>query len=204
MTRVKLKPRGTPFLKGHPSYLTQESLETMRRKAALRRGVPRTAEAKANMSAALKGKKLSKEHREKLAQAKIGTKQSPEQIANRVASRRGYRHSEETLQKMHMAVVRARIARGADPEVLVSLRTGTENRQWRESVFARDNWTCQYCKAKGVILHAHHIRNFSTAEDVRFSTDNGITLCKKHHCDFHKKYGIKNNTLEQLTEYLNQ
>jgi len=32
--------------------------------------------------------------------------------------------------------------------------------------------------------------------------DNGITLSEKAHREFHKKYGIKNNTNEQLEEFL--
>ena len=41
------------------------------------------------------------------------------------------------------------------------IRKGIEFRLWRESVFARDNWTCQKCTVKGGRLHPHHILNFS-------------------------------------------
>jgi len=78
------------------------------------------------------------------------------------------------------------------------IRQNIEFRLWRESVFARDNWTCQKCKTKGGILHPHHIKNFSQYIELRFAIDNGITLCKNCHIKFHKKFGKNNNTKEQL------
>lgn len=83
------------------------------------------------------------------------------------------------------------------------IRNSTEFRLWRKSVFIRDNWTCQKCKVKGIYLHPHHIQNFAQYPELRFIIDNGITLCKKCHMKFHNKYGRKNNTKEQLEEFLN-
>ena len=77
-----------------------------------------------------------------------------------------------------------------------------EFRLWREAVFARDNWTCQKYGIKGGRLHPHHIKNFSEYPELRFAVDNGITFSEKAHKEFHKKYGIKNNTKEQLEEFL--
>ena len=84
-----------------------------------------------------------------------------------------------------------------------AIRNSVEYDLWREAVFSRDNWTCQKCIQRGGILHAHHIFNFATHLDLRFAIDNGITLCKKCHKEFHKIYGNKNNTWEQLSEFLN-
>lgn len=82
------------------------------------------------------------------------------------------------------------------------IRHSIEYRLWRESVFARDNWTCQKTKVKGGNLHPHHIKNFAEYPELRFAIDNGITFSKKTHDKFHKKYGRKNNTLEQVIEFL--
>ena len=38
--------------------------------------------------------------------------------------------------------------------------------------------------------------------ELKFAIDNGITLSKKAHDEFHKLYGKNNNTREQLVEFL--
>jgi hypothetical protein len=84
------------------------------------------------------------------------------------------------------------------------IRNSIENNLWRESVFSRDNWTCQKYGIKGGKLHPHHIQNFAQFPELRFAIDNGITFSEKAHREFHKKYGIKNNTKEQVEEFLCQ
>lgn len=80
--------------------------------------------------------------------------------------------------------------------------------EWRESVFKRDDYTCQCCNDnKGGNLRAHHIRNFSEYEQGRFDINNGITLCDICHDpeiegSFHYVYGTRNNNREQLEEYI--
>jgi hypothetical protein len=83
-----------------------------------------------------------------------------------------------------------------------AIRNGIEFRLWRESVFIRDSWTCQKCEQQGGYLHPHHIQNFSQYKELRFAIDNGITFCKDCHWNFHKKYGNRHNTREQIVEFL--
>lgn len=89
------------------------------------------------------------------------------------------------------------------------IRTWIEYRLWRESVFSRDNWTCQKClkrskKSFAVFLHPHHILNFSSSPELRFDINNWITFCKECHHDFHVIFSEKNNTLEQVIEFINK
>ncbi len=57
------------------------------------------------------------------------------------------------------------------------MRTRKAYRVWRESVFKRDDWTCQRGGAKGVYLEAHHIKEISKFPELIYDVDNGETLC---------------------------
>ena len=61
------------------------------------------------------------------------------------------------------------------------IRGSSEYRQWRKSVFKRDDWTCQWCGERGGNLNADHIKPFCLFPDLRFNIDNGRTLCKPCH-----------------------
>lgn len=50
-------------------------------------------------------------------------------------------------------------------------------------------------------LTAHHLDGYSWCKEKRLDINNGITLCKECHEDFHIIYGTKNNTKEQFFEY---
>lgn len=91
---------------------------------------------------------------------------------------------------------------GKSPESKL-FKVKIEYHLWRESVFARDNWTCLKCRQRGSIeLNPHHIKNFAQCLELRTSIENGITFCRKCHMKFHKIYGKKNNTKEQLIKFL--
>lgn len=80
--------------------------------------------------------------------------------------------------------------RGGITDINEAIRKSAEYKQWRSSVFERDNFTCQHCGVKGGSLHADHIIPFSVDESKRFDVDNGRTLC----ADCHRKtetYGVR-------------
>jgi len=87
-------------------------------------------------------------------------------------------------------------------EERINRRKVPENGIWTKDTLIKNDYTCQKCFQRGGTLNAHHILNYATNEELRFDDDNGITLCKKHHIEFHKKYGYRNNTREQLEEFL--
>ena len=65
------------------------------------------------------------------------------------------------------------------------IRKSFKYKQWRKSVFERDNYTCQDCGRRGGELNADHIKPFALFPELRFDLDNGRTLC----IDCHKKTG---------------
>lgn len=86
-------------------------------------------------------------------------------------------------------------------------RNNTYYKEWIRKVFERDNYTCQCCGKRGGNLNAHHLYNFSEYKNLRYDINNGITLCEKCHLinyqnSFHSIYGERNNTPEQMTEYI--
>lgn len=72
---------------------------------------------------------------------------------------------------------------------------------WRDTVFKRDKYTCQYCNKYGGKLNAHHLDSYNEFIDTRLDIDNGITLCEECHKNFHRTYGYGNNTREQYLEW---
>ena len=61
------------------------------------------------------------------------------------------------------------------------IRKGLEYKLWRESVFKRDNYTCQGCGITNVKLNADHIEPFAISKELRFNINNGRTLCVPCH-----------------------
>lgn len=74
-------------------------------------------------------------------------------------------------------------------------------KDWRTSVFERDNFTCQKCGQWGRSLHAHHIHNYADHPELRLEPTNGITFCEECHRGFHRINGMKTNK-EQLDDFL--
>lgn len=64
-----------------------------------------------------------------------------------------------------------------------SLRKSISFKLWREEIFKRDDFTCQKCNKRGIKIHAHHIKPFSLYPELRFVSDNGMTLCVECHKD---------------------
>lgn len=109
----------------------------------------------------------------------------------------GYEHCDKCSRK-----IRPRNWKGGITPLNYKIRSSVESKLWIQSVFARDGYVCQKTGIKGGKLVAHHILNFSKYPELRFAIDNGITLSVKSHKEFHKIYGTRNNTQEQIDEFL--
>jgi hypothetical protein len=70
---------------------------------------------------------------------------------------------------------------GVTPENEI-VRHSREYKNWRLSVFERDNFTCVNCgDNKGGNLNADHIQPFCLFPELRLDIDNGRTLCETCH-----------------------
>ena len=54
-------------------------------------------------------------------------------------------------------------------------------KELRDSVFHRDDFTCQDCGIRGGYLEAHHIKPWREAKELRYEINNLITLCRPCH-----------------------
>ncbi len=171
-------------------------------------GFKHSEESRKKMSIKRKGIHFTKEHLENLNKTRRRGPHSEESkrkmSQNRIGKGRGVKRSMEfrkNLSKKRKGKNNPMYKDGRTPENDIA-RQGMEIHLWREAVFQRDNFTCQKTGQRGGILRAHHILNFAQYPDLRTSIENGITLSKESHQLFHKIYGIKNNTHDQLNEFL--
>ena len=116
--------------------------------------------------------------------------------------KKGHKSPAKGKQLLHLRGKNACNWQGGKTPENQRIRNSSEFALWRKSIFSIDNFICQKCDESGGILNAHHINNFADFPELRLNLDNGITLCKKCHKKFHSKYGIKNNTKEQIIEFL--
>ena len=169
-------------------------------------------EQKAKISSAKKGKNnpqwgkkwddkrrlwLSKRMKKYPIKYWLGKKQPKDMIKKRIKSRKWYKPSLITIDKMSKARRGARRWnwKGGITPLTKQIRRCLQYRQWRSNVYQRDNWTCQTCQKRGGTLVAHHIKKFysiiqeNTIKTLKkalkckelWDISNGVTLCQDCH-----------------------
>jgi 5-methylcytosine-specific restriction endonuclease McrA len=71
--------------------------------------------------------------------------------------------------------------RGGVTPINKRIRNSAKFARWRQAVFERDDYTCQFCKQRGGELHPDHIKQFAFYPKLIFKITNGRTLCKSCH-----------------------
>ena len=110
---------------------------------------------------------------------------------------KGNIHPPEILEKMRKSSLwrKGKLAgnwQGGKTKLFKRIRNSSKFINWRKSIFERDKYRCIKCGIKGdkAYLQADHIKPFAYFPKLRFSLDNGRTLCR----ECHKKtdtYGYK-------------
>lgn len=121
-----------------------------------------------------KGSKWTQEQKNKLAEIRKGIKNP---MSNPSVVKKVLKSKKKTYDE-----------RGRKTPIALRIRTSKRYREWRRSVFKRDDYTCQdcgdkSCKGNRIVLNADHIKPFSQYPKLRFDINNGRTLC----VDCHKK-----------------
>lgn len=132
-----------------------------------------TKETKNKISRSLKGRKLSEEHKRKLSES---TK----------LSFLKYPNLRKRLSEIWKGE-RCNFWKGGISPINQKIRQSLEYKIWRKEVYKKDKWQCRLCGYKGNKIVAHHLELFSDFPELRFSVDNGITLCRHCHAIIHNQ-----------------
>jgi hypothetical protein len=77
--------------------------------------------------------------------------------------------------------------------------------EWREAVLERDNLTCRKAGCgRHDHLQGHHVLNWRREVHLRLDVENGVTLCAKHHNEFHRRFGKFDNSWFQMKHFLKE
>ena len=137
-----------------------------------------TDERRAARSAAYRGRKLSAEHKANIAVALKG-KQNCLGHKPTVAHRKKLAEYWANNRERHNHYVDGKSAERNSARQADMGRI--EYRLWREAVFKRDDWTCVLCESRGVKIHADHIKPYAQFPELRYNQSNGRTLCVPCH-----------------------
>ncbi len=163
------------FKKGHPTYLKNHSAETKERLSEI-------AKKDGRRPFQPKGFKHSEETLKLLSKIRKANPNHYWLGRNKpFMSTFEYRKKMSLAMKKLVASGKHNFWKGGITVPNKQARSSLEYKFWRESVFKRDDFTCQACSIRGSELNAHHIKPFFQAIDDRLNVENGVTLCFRCH-----------------------
>mgnify|MGYP003801148759 CR=1 FL=1 len=193
---------GIPWNKGKTGVYSKETIDKIK-KAREKQVI--TEETKKKLSLAGKRRIVSEETKKKIREANLGEKSHFWKGGCEYIKKGKLvwtKEMREHIGNFHKGEKSKHWKGGITPEN-EKQRKSIEYKLWRKACFERDNFTCKKTGVSGGRLVVHHINNFSEFPELRTSIENGITLSQESHKEFHKIYGFKNNTKEQIDQYLN-
>lgn len=187
----------------NPFWGKKHTLEVLEKNKLAHLGKKASTETKEKMSQSLKGlntwtkgRVVSEETKNKISIGNLGKKRGPMSEQGRInisLSHKGLKPTKEALEKRTKSLPRGKDHywwKGGITPLNHKIRNSTEYKLWRKAVYKRDNYTCVWCRKRGIVLNADHIKPFFLYPELRFAIDNGRTLC----IDCHKStdtYGEK-------------
>lgn len=166
----------------NPNYGKKISEEQRNKISMSMRGKCDSIETKIRKSLSHVGKKKSEEHKQKISESQKGKSKSAEEIEKNRISHIGKTQSEETKQKLRDIFSKDGNPswKGGITPLNHSIRTSNQMVAWRNAVFSRDDYTCQFTGVKGCTLDAHHIVSFATImEKYNIQTIDNALECKE-------------------------
>ena len=162
----------------------------------------------------------SPEARRKISESKMGDKNPAKRDDVRAKISAALKGNKLCLGRVLSQATKDKISignlkrKGGITPVVDIVRTSETYSKWRQSVFIRDDFTCQDCGVRGGYLEAHHKKQFSVLVQEAISAlplfdrvyacyqysplwdlYNGITLCKK--CHYKTRKGAVKNGISQ-------
>lgn len=167
--------------KKHPEQTKQKIRETMIGKKMSEETKRKISSANIGHINGMKGKKHSDETKLKISLKNKGRKMSLEQKIKLSRLWKNTKKSSQIRLKMGLKGEKNHFWKGGITPINARIRNSVMYKLWRESVFKRDNFTCQECNSLGGYLNADHIKPFAYFPELRFEINNGRTLCLKCH-----------------------